>query len=435
MENINNYIKPITKKGTQIILEQMSYCLCKIFNKEIIGIGFFCKFFGRKAIITSYQTLDENYFIYNNNINFSIGDFNEKRTIYIDIKRQVYCNKEDNITIIELKNEDNINYFIELDNDIYRDTIYEKESIYVLNYLNNTTPSVSYGIIKNIDNNIIKTTCYIESGMNFAPILNTNNNKVIGIWNKNIQNNNSNNGIFLIKPVCEFMEDYCIKLKKIMDNIEPNNNFINNNNFQNENQNLSNNNYEEEFDPRPKLNIIFSNTQGTSTNIVINSEATIDQLLDKYLIKMNKIFLRKTNKIFFLYNSSKLKYGDKTKAKKFFKGAPHPKIFVNDVNNICSSFKMDIIFKISSGITHVLRHYDTYDYPISKVLKKYLTEIKREDIINDKNNKIYFLYNAKRLKFDDVTPVSYIFNYLQNPIQNPSIIVVDSNNSLFQNNN
>jgi hypothetical protein len=331
-----------------------------------------------------------------------------------------------------------MNYFIELDDDIYdiyRDTIYEKESIYVLNYLNNTTPSVSYGIIKNIDNNIIKTTCYIESGMNFAPILNTNNNKVIGIWNKNIQNNNSNNGIFLIKPVCEFMEDYCITLKKIMDNIEPNNNFINNNNFQNENQNLYNNNYEEEFNPGPKLNIIFSSTQGTSTNIVINSEATIDELLDKYLKKVNKIYLKKTNKICFLYNSSILKYGDKTKVEKFFKGHLSPKIVVNDVNNICPSFKMDIIFKISSGITHVLRHYDTYTYPISKVLKKYLTEIKREDIINDKNNKIYFLYNAKRLKFDEVTPVSYIFNYYQNSIQNPSIIVVDSNNSLFQNNN
>ena len=435
MENINNHIKPITKKGTQIILEQMSYCLCKIFNKEIIGIGFFCKFFGRKAIITSYQTLDENYFIYNNNIDFSIGDFNEKRTIYIDIKRQVYCNKEDNITIIELKNEDNINYFIELDDDIYRDTIYEKESIYLLHYLNNTTPSVSYGIIKNVDNNIIKTTCYIESGMNFAPILNTNNNKVIGIWNKNIQNNNSNNGIFLIKPVCEFMEDYYITLKKIMDNIEPNNNFIDNNNFKNENQNLSNNNYQKEFNPGPKLNIHFRTTQGTCTNFVINSETTIDELLDKYLKKVNKIYLKKTNKICFLFNASKLKYGDKTKVEKFFKGAALPKIIVIDVNNLCSSDKMDIIFKISSGITHALRHYDTYTYPISKVLKKYLAEIKREDIINDKNNKIYFLYNAKRLKFDEITPVSYIFNYLQNPIQNPSIIVVDSNNSLFQNNN
>ena len=80
-----------------------------------------------------------------------------------------------------------------------------------------------------------------------------------------------------------------------MDNIEPNNNFIYNNNLQNENQNLSNNNYEEEFNPGPKLNIIFSTTLGTHTNIVINLEATIDQLLDKYLIKMNKIFLRKTN--------------------------------------------------------------------------------------------------------------------------------------------
>ena len=433
MDNINNYIKPITKKGTQIILEHMSYCLCKIFNKEIIGIGFFCKFFGRKAIITSYQILDENYFINNNNINFSIGDYNEKRTIYIDIKRQVYCNKEDNITIIELKNEDNINYFIELDDNIYFDTIYEKESIYLLHYLNNAIPSVSYGIIKNIDNNIIKTTSYIESGINFAPILNTNNNKVIGIWNKNIQNNNSNNGILLLKPVGEFMEDYCITLKKIIDNMEPKNNFINNNNFQNENQNLYNNNYEEELNPGPKLNILFSTTQGTSTNIVINLEATIAQLLDKYLKKMNKIFLRKTNKICFLYNASILKYGDKTKVEKFFKGKLNPKIVVNDVNNLCPYFKMDIIFKISSGIAHVLRHYDTFSYPISKVLKRYLTEIKREDIINDKNNKIYFLYNAKRLKFDEVTPVSYIFNNYQNP--NPSIIVVDSNNSLFQNNN
>ena len=231
------------------------------------------------------------------------------------------------------------------------------------------------------------------------------------------------------------MEDYCIALKKIMDNIEPNNNFIDNNNFQNENQNLSNNNYQKEFNPGPKLNIHFRTTQGTCTNFVINSETTIDELLDKYLKKVNKIYLKKTNKICFLYNASILKYGDRTKVEKIFVGNPNPKIVVNDVNNICPSFKMDIIFKISSGITHALRHYDTYTYPISKVLKKYLAEIKREDIINDKNNKIYFLYNAKRLKFDDVTPVSYIFNYYQNSIKNPSIIVVDSNNSLFQNNN
>ena len=433
----------------------MSNCICQIFNKEIIGIGFFCKFDGKKAIITSYETLDEDYFIYNNNINFSIGDYNQKITLYIDIKRQVYCSKENNMTIIELKNEDFINYLVELDENIYNDineikTIFEKESIYILHYLNNNSPTVSYGIIDNIDNDNIYNTCYIKSGVKWAPILNVNNNKVIGIWMKNKENINNKGNFFtqLWFSIYQFSLGQQIPVKKIIDNMEPTNNFIINN-IRNENiifmkgfKDLSNNNYEEELKPRRKMNVIVRHVTDYTTNIIMYYGETIDQLLKKCIIQFNvllgdyKLNLKDSNRFFFMYNAKELKFGDKTKVEEFFKNLINPKIIFNDggTMGIISHFKMDIIFKISYGITHVFKYYDysRYGDPISRVLKYYLTAIKRADIINDKNNTICFLYNAKKLKFDDKTLVSILFNCIEGKtIPTPTIIVVDPNNSLL----
>ena len=69
-------------------------------------------------------------------------------------------------------------------------------------------------------------------------------------------------------------------------------------------------------------------------------------------------------------------YEDKTKVQQFFKNVNGSKVDVNSIDDV--STKMHIIFKISSGITHVLRYYYIFTYPISRGLKKYLTEIKKQ---------------------------------------------------------
>jgi len=88
--------------------------------------------------------------------------------------------------------------------------------------------------------------------------------------------------------------------------------------------------------PGPKLNIIFNTTQGTSTNLVISYGTTVEEALAKYLRRMGKPELigNQDNKICFLFNANKMKFGDKTPVEQFFKSAPNPKVVVNDINNL-----------------------------------------------------------------------------------------------------
>ena len=58
---------------------------------------------------------------------------------------------------------------------------------------------------------------------------------------------------------------------------------------------------------------------------------------------------------------------------------------------------------------------------IGQALIKYLTEIKRPDLIN-KNDKISFLYNTCKLSFDDKTKVE---DYFKN-VLNPKVVVNDT---------
>ena len=71
-------------------------------------------------------------------------------------------------------------------------------------------------------------------------------------------------------------------------------------------------------------NIIFSNSRGKKDNINISQEHSMNTLLKHYLIRKNqkdRITQLKEgkNEIIFLFNASKIKFGDKTKIKDFFK--------------------------------------------------------------------------------------------------------------------
>ena len=122
-----------------------------------------------------------------NIINISLNNDKIYKQIKIDSKRKKYVNKALDITIMEIKKEDNINTFLSLDDLLLNDDInnyndiYKNESLYILNYIYGKDVYVSYGILNNIKENKIIHKCNTDTGSSGSPIMLLKNNKVIGV--------------------------------------------------------------------------------------------------------------------------------------------------------------------------------------------------------------------------------------------------------------
>ena len=149
----------------------------------------------------------------------------------MNIKRIIYYNEEYDTTIIELKEEDNIKEYLELDDNIFKDNekvFYEGESIYIIQYPNGKEACVSYGILNRINDYNIIHICSTNYGSSGSPILNLKNNKVIGI-HKGAPNDskNFNYGTLLKYPLNDFINKNKTK-NAIIGEIHINKNNINN---------------------------------------------------------------------------------------------------------------------------------------------------------------------------------------------------------------
>ena len=160
---ISTSAEPVTFEGTKRILDQMNKCVCKIYNKGE-GTGFFTKIpFNSKllpVLITNNHVLDQNEIKKDSIITLSLNYDKKLKKIKIDDDRKTYTNKRLDITIIELKeNEDHLNNeYIELDDNIidyfkdnedenvsYLNNMYSNKSIYLLHYPKGNNIVVSYG--------------------------------------------------------------------------------------------------------------------------------------------------------------------------------------------------------------------------------------------------------------------------------------------------
>jgi V8-like Glu-specific endopeptidase len=171
-------------------------CICKLNINGANGTGFFCKipFENNETkvfFMTNYHVLDKNYYETNNKINLLINDEKEIKTIDLRIKRNTYFNEDNNITLIELNENDNIKYYLELDDNLFRhnnDILYENKSLYILQYPVGKNAAVSYGLLTSLDKYDIKHKCSTENGSSGAPILNLKTNKVnqtVLVFNQN----------------------------------------------------------------------------------------------------------------------------------------------------------------------------------------------------------------------------------------------------------
>ena len=222
---IQNSPLSVSVKGTEKILFQMKNCVCKIIKEDgEKGTGFFCKIKVNQegdiiyVLATNNHVLNSEDLKINKSISFIFNN-NKIRKILIDENRIIYTNKESDISFIEIKSYDEINNFLEIDDDIIEaekniiETKYKKYSVYLLHYPKFDEAEVSYGQILKINEKNIIHLCNSENGSSGAPILSLSSFKVIGIHyggNKN----QYNKGTLIKLPI-----EYFIKNNYIINNM------------------------------------------------------------------------------------------------------------------------------------------------------------------------------------------------------------------------
>ena len=222
----NCFDKRSSEEGTILLNEDFENIACTVKCNNSFLIGFICniKIPNKKCIlstlITTSQTLgkNENDIELNKNIEIHLNYSKAQYNIKIDNSRKIYVDKENDITIIEIKKEDgiDINNLLEIDlNKSEEDIINCKnsETIYLLNYKYNTK--------------IIKYLCQIkndkEQKMNFyylskdvdplpgCPLLlfseRDNNTTIIGIHKEVNEKDKDYKGIFIKDIIKKFLEE------------------------------------------------------------------------------------------------------------------------------------------------------------------------------------------------------------------------------------
>ena len=219
---LRGYPNLISYECSKKIMNQMENNICKIIIDEEQGTGFFYKIPFPDVnnmipvFITNNHIINEEL-LYKKDAIIEINIHNESNIKKLNLnKRKKYTNKDYDTTIIEIKKEDEINNYLELDDNILNDIIkndnknknYRDETIYIIQYPKGKL-SVSYGILDKInENNKSEFThkCSTEGGSSGSPTLNINN-KLIGI-HKGGSNNKYNKGTFLNYPIKEYIKQF-----------------------------------------------------------------------------------------------------------------------------------------------------------------------------------------------------------------------------------
>ena len=211
-KNIEGYPKSVSLKGTETILEQMKKKVCKIcVGNGAKGTGFFCKIPYPDennllpVLITNNHVINQSI-LQTENKRISLTINNIDKEIILD-NRLKYTNKTCDITIIEIKKQDRIEHYLELDDNLKNKSnlSYIGESIYILHYPRSGDIFVSYGLIKEeINKYDFKHLCSTDNGSSGGPILNLSNNKIIGVHKAALRQEEYNIGFFLKYPIQEF---------------------------------------------------------------------------------------------------------------------------------------------------------------------------------------------------------------------------------------
>ena len=217
---LGDWPKLISYNKSIKIIEQMEKNICKLMlEKNAQGTGFFCKIpFPTKenmlpVFITNNHLINKDM-LNTENYEIKLWIEEKKNTIKLNLdNRMKYTNVDYDTTIIELKSDDGINNYLELDDDIINNILeneditwkYDKKQIYIIQYPEGEL-SVSYGVIEGVPEDkkwSFLHKCDTKCGSSGSPVLN-NDGKVIGIHQKKAYH--YNHGSFLNYPIKEFIQ-------------------------------------------------------------------------------------------------------------------------------------------------------------------------------------------------------------------------------------
>ena len=224
---ISSSPESVSLEGTKEIIEQMKNSVCRIYNNGN-GTGFFTKIpYKTKllpVLITNNHIITKDDILNNKVISLRLNNDKITKAIKLDKNRLIYTNEILDVTIIEIKKDEDCfnNKYLELDDEIinyfkfnkkeqpnYIKEIYSNKSIYLIGYPEDRDVVVSYGEPPNFDlsnESKIFHKCNTKEGASGSPILLINNQKLIGIHYGCLQNFNVeyNNGTLLIYAIIEF---------------------------------------------------------------------------------------------------------------------------------------------------------------------------------------------------------------------------------------
>ena len=220
-KKLHDYPLEVNIEKTETILKQLKHSVCKIYNQQENGSGFFCKIsfhdgkkpINKNVLITCNHILGEKDLIKGNKINLSFFDGKVINSFILDDKRIIFTNVEYDITIIEIKSNDPIiNYeCLEINENVFSNAdlnyIFRNKPIYTLHNPYKKT-LVSYGKIKQIYDNNIDHYCNTKKGSSGGPILSLDDNKVIGIHKGSYKKETDefNKGILISGGINEFLK-------------------------------------------------------------------------------------------------------------------------------------------------------------------------------------------------------------------------------------
>ena len=226
--NKNPYI---TKSKAQIIISQLDKHICKIYVTETnIGTGFFCRIRypdeNRRlpVLITNNHVLNEKALEINHTIKITLEDDKIEKNILIDKSRLTFTDPDLDVTIIQIKPEDEIDTFLDVDENVFNkdyNKIYKKGTpIYLLPYPEGVFASHAVGRIDQILKEGIFHSCSTDPCSSGSPILLLSTLKVIAIHigTKKEKAESNNLGIWIKYPIEEFNKKYPNGVK---DNINP----------------------------------------------------------------------------------------------------------------------------------------------------------------------------------------------------------------------
>ena len=103
----------------------------------------------------------------------------------------------------------------------------------------------------------------------------------------------------------------------------------------NQQQNMIQNNFIQNNNSLPKINIVFRTTKALRTNITIDYGKTVSELIQLYFKRVGKpeLFNRPLD-ICFIFNANKMDFNDQTPVQNYFQGVYNPFITVNDTKDL-----------------------------------------------------------------------------------------------------